>query len=403
MPDPIQRPVIMVLASTYPRWQGDPEPGFVHELCKRLVATLDVIVLTPAAPGAASSETLDGVQVHRYRYAPAAWQTLVHGGGIVGNIKRHPWKIFLLPGFLVGLWLASRQLIRRHRIDAVHAHWVIPQGLLGALLKRPLLVTAHGADVFALRGRVFDWMRQWVVRRAAHVTAVSASLAQALAPVASSKLSVLPMGIDLKKFVRSETSRDSNVLLFVGRLVEKKGMRHLLDAMPAILQAQPEVELWIVGFGPELSALRQQSEHLGLSHRVRFMGAMSQSELPALYQRATLFVAPFVEAANGDREGLGLVVAEAMACGCPVVIGNVGGVGDLIGDQGDRGRLVDARSPLALAEAITTLLRDPARREVMGAKAEEFVRAHFGWDAIAAAYGRILRDVADRVASSEEP
>ena len=94
------RPRLLVLASTYPRWQDDPEPAFVHELSKRLVPDFDVLVLTPHAPGAAVEETMEGVRVVRYRYAPARFETLVSSGGIVGNLRAARWKWLLVPLFL---------------------------------------------------------------------------------------------------------------------------------------------------------------------------------------------------------------------------------------------------------------------------------------------------------------
>jgi glycosyltransferase involved in cell wall biosynthesis len=180
--------------------------------------------------------------------------------------------------------------------------------------------------------------------------------------------------------------------LFVGRLVEKKGLRYLLDAMPAIIARDSRAELLVVGFGPELPALREQAARLGIEGQVRFVGAVSQEDLPQFYRNATVFVAPFVEASNGDREGLGLVVAEAMACGCPVVVGNVGGASDLLGG-GDNGLLVDARKPSALAAAIVELLVDEERRLLMASRGAAFVRTNFGWDAIAARYAALLKRV----------
>ena len=104
---------LLVLTSTYPRWPNDREPGFVHELCKRLTGDFDVTVLSPHASGAMVEEIMDGVSVRRYRYAPASWETLVNNGGIVTNLKRQPWKWLLVPGFLLVQAWAVWRLIRR--------------------------------------------------------------------------------------------------------------------------------------------------------------------------------------------------------------------------------------------------------------------------------------------------
>jgi hypothetical protein len=125
-----RKPRLLVLASTYPRWPGDPEPAFVHELARRLVDAFEVTVLCPHAAGAATRETFDGVQVLRYRYAPAALESLVNDGGIVANLKRHRWKWLLLPTFVGALAWRAWRLVRRERPAVVHAHWLIPQGVV---------------------------------------------------------------------------------------------------------------------------------------------------------------------------------------------------------------------------------------------------------------------------------
>src|SRR5689334_22160597 len=94
-------PRLLVLATTYPRWPGDPEPGFVHELSKRLADRFRVVALVPHAPGAKRRECMDGVEVVRYRYAPQRMETLVNDGGIVANLRRAKWKLLLVPGFVL--------------------------------------------------------------------------------------------------------------------------------------------------------------------------------------------------------------------------------------------------------------------------------------------------------------
>ncbi|HTH09438.1 MAG TPA: glycosyltransferase, partial [Acidovorax sp.] len=145
---------LLVLASTYPRWAGDPEPGFVHELAKRMTDRFRVIALVPHTGGARAREMLEGVEVHRYRYAPKRWETLVNDGGIVANLKRDRWKHLLVPGFVLAQAWCAWRLLRRERVDVIHAHWLVPQGLIAALLRylpgraAPFLVTSHGADLF---------------------------------------------------------------------------------------------------------------------------------------------------------------------------------------------------------------------------------------------------------------
>jgi glycosyltransferase involved in cell wall biosynthesis len=391
---PLDKPRLLVLASTYPRWAEDVEPGFVHELTRRLTDSFEVSVITPHAPGALSEQMLDGVHIQRYRYAPLRWETLVHGGGIVTNLKRSPWKLALVPGFIAMQWWAVRRALKRAPVAVVHAHWLLPQGLVVRALgeRAPAyVVTSHGADLFALRGEWFARLRRAVVARAAAVTVVSAAMReQVLHETPTAAVEVLPMGVDtVQRFTPDSTQpREPAELLFVGRLVEKKGLRHLLDALPAVLVRHPATRLTIAGFGPEQASLQQQVQRLGLQAHVNFLGAVAQSQLPALYRRASLFVAPFVKAQGGDQEGLGLVVAEAMACGCPVLVGDVPAVHDLV--SGETGVIVAAVDTAGLAAAIDAVLIDPAGAAARAERARARVLAHFGWDAVAANYRAVL-------------
>ncbi|WP_298435518.1 glycosyltransferase [Ottowia sp.] len=397
-------PVLLVLASTYPRWPADPEPGFVHELSRRLTERYRVIVLCPHAPGAKPRETMDGVEVVRYRYAPERWETLVNDGGIVTNLKRARWKLLLVPGFVLGqAWVAWR-LMRRERVDVIHAHWLIPQGLIAALLpwlpgwRVSYVVTSHGADLYALKGRLLDGIKRFVARRAAAATVVSSAMRERLAAlgVPAAHIHVLPMGVDLSERFTPDPSvpRSQHEILFVGRLVEKKGLRHLIAALPQVLEGVPDAFLTIVGFGPEEAALRQQVHTLGLQAKVHFLGAVAQTRLPALYRRAALFVAPFVQAESGDQEGLPVALMEAVACGCPVVAGDVAGIEDLLGRMKPY-ICVDARNAEMLASCICSRLIDSSTAGLHAQAVLEEASRRVDWNRIAAGYARLIAQADD--------
>ena len=281
-------PCLLVLASTYPRWSSDSEPGFVHELAKRLTSRFRVLVLCPHSPGAPHYDLLDGVEVVRYRYAPECLETLVNNGGIVTNLKRHRLKHLLVPGFvLMQLWNAWR-ICRREEVAVIHAHWLVPQGLTAACLgflsrgAPKFLLTSHGADLFALRARPLQSIKRIILRRATQITAVSQAMLPSLAALgaAGDKVSVASMGVDMTKdFVpNGQVERSVNELLFVGRLVEKKGVRYLIEALPKVRHLLPAVTLTIAGFGPEEAFLKSRVHQLGLNSAVKFLGAVPQKE-----------------------------------------------------------------------------------------------------------------------------
>ncbi len=393
------RPHLLVLASTYPRWGGDHEPGFVHELCKRLVARFDVTVLTPHAPGAARRECLDGVEIRRFRYAPQRLQTLVHGGGMLANLRRARWKWALLPGFMLAQCWSAWRIARELRVDIVHAHWVLPQGLVACLLRSAGIVptyalTAHGADLHGLRGAWAQALKRRVIRHAAALSTVSAALrdeAAALTPLGP-PAQVIPMGADLReRFVPDGgVPRQHDELLFVGRLVEKKGVAVLLEAFKLLREARPQLRLRIIGHGPLTGELQARADELGLSAAVVFDGPRTPAELPALLHAATLLIVPSVRTAGGDQEGAPVVLMEAAGCACPIVASDLPGIRELVGDALAPAMLAAPGSAEALAEAIERVLDDPRAALSRAAALRERCMALVDWAPVAAAYARWL-------------
>src|SRR5215211_5643100 len=149
---------VLCVTSNLPRWAGDSTTPFVLHLAADLAALgWEVEALAPHAEGAATSEVLEGVPVHRFRYLwTDAAQTVCYSGGALVNLRRSPANRFKLPALVAAEWAALTRRGGSGRYDLVHAHWVLPQGLVATVPRRrvPVVVTAHGGDVFGLRGRV---------------------------------------------------------------------------------------------------------------------------------------------------------------------------------------------------------------------------------------------------------
>jgi glycosyltransferase involved in cell wall biosynthesis len=388
------RTSILVLTSTFPRWKGDVEPPFVHELARRLTGSFDVHVLAPHAPGSKRREILDGVHVHRFRYGPSILERLAYQGGILSNLKKSPALFGLVPFFLAAQLLAVIHVLMRQPIQVIHAHWIFPQGVI-ALLARTLtrsrakvLCTSHGGDLYGLKGAVFSRVNKMVADACDHLTVVSHSMRVDLMKlgVESRKVSVIPMGVDLRRrFVPPSVPSRAESLLFVGRLVEKKGLRYLLEAMPEILKRFPHAHLTVVGDGPSRLELEKLASSLGLRARVRFLGALKNEELPAIYHKAGVVVFPSMVSDDGDREGFGLVLVEALGCGCACVVTDLPAMMDIV--QNNRTALVvRQKKPGELADAISTMLSNAGLRSAMAAEGRNHVLKRFDWDIIAEHY-----------------
>jgi len=228
-----KQPKILVLTTTFPRWRGDTDPPFVFELCRRLAKDFDIIVLAPHFPGSPSEESMGGLRVVRFRYFFEPWEKLAYGsgGGILARIRINPFWGLLIPFLVAGQMLVTIRLLRRERFDLIHAHWLVPQALTVIIARAlsgrdiPLLATAHGGDLYGLRGRLMDRLRGFVLSKTAAVTVVSRAMAEDLvrAGAPREKVRVIPMGTDLSDmFCPGDVERDPRQVLFVGRLVEKK-------------------------------------------------------------------------------------------------------------------------------------------------------------------------------------
>lgn len=357
----MNREKLLVTASTFPRWEGDTEPRFILDLCSHMTDEFDVTVLVPAAPGAKARECMEGVNVIRYHYFPIhKWETLCYPGAIVPRIKEKKVRVFLVPFLFAALWLNLFKLLPQY--DVVHAHWLIPQGIVQSFFKKPYIVTGHGGDVASLNRGIFKWLKIRCLKKAVYVTVVSEHLRcliKELTPEVEPH--VISMGVDTKKFGKQYYvpnyfgQGEKKVVLFVGRLAEKKGVSYLIEAMKYV-----DAILVVIGDGPLKGQLRRQADEVNNSvgtTKIKFWGSKTHDELKKIYASADVFVMPSVTAKNGDREGLGLVILEAMASGIPVVASNSGGISDLV-QNGANGFLCREKDSADLGEKINKLLLD---------------------------------------------
>lgn len=262
------------------------------------------------------------------------------------------------------------RVLERFRPVLMHAHFALDGAAALPLQKQlhvPLVVTLHGYDATTTdealhqiaAGRVFLRRRRELRERARFFICVSEHIHQQALErgVPEGKIRVLPIGVDLNLFapdpLRSR-SRDP-IVLFVGRLVEKKGCEYLIRAMARVESRYPEAKLLIVGDGPLLDPLRSQASTT--LRNCTFLGAQPPNVVRDLMHRASLIAAPSIVASNGDTEGLPITLCEAQAIGLPIVAFHGPGVAEAVVEN-ETALLVRSRDEAGLAEAITTLLSD---------------------------------------------
>ena len=394
MTSPSSRPRLVVSASTFPARAGDGTPSFVRDLAVGMADAFDPLLVVPAVPGAAAEEEGDGIRVKRYRFFWRRWEDLADGA-ILENVRSRKSRVLQVPFFLIAQFFAMRRAVRRHQPAVIHAHWIIPQGIVARLAapRVPMVVTTLGGDLYALNDPFSRALKRRVLRRAAAVTVMSEDMRQrAIALGANPDTThVMPMGAATKSFAAAADAapreRSTTVeLLAVGRLVEKKGFGVLLNALRSLDSRQ--WHLTVVGDGPLRSALEEAASGLP----VTFAGQLSRAELAAADAAADIAVFPSVRAASGDQDGLPVALLEAMAAGCAVVVSDLPGLADAVVD-GESGLVATSGDSDALAGALERLLTDRLATERLGAGARE--RAiEFDVENVARGYAALLTEIA---------
>lgn len=389
------KPRLLVLASTYPATPGDGTPSFVRDLSLAMAKAFDIEVLVPAVPGGARRESDGGLTVTRFRYFWKRWEDLADGA-ILENVRARRSRLLQVPCLLIAEHIAVRRAIRRNRPDAIHAYWIIPQGLVARLAARgiPTVVTTLGGDLYALRSGAARRVKRGVVRHAAAVTVMNEEMREIVEALGGrpAAVSVMPMGFDLSSLATGSRRplRSSVSVLFVGRLVEKKGLAVLLAA----LREHPPQSPWrltVVGDGP----LRAELEMTAATMPVSFVGQLGRPDLSNAYATADIAIFPSVRAASGDQDGLPVALLEAMGSGCAVIASDLPGLSDAI-ERDVSGILVAPGDSAALADAIALLADNPGQRQRLGERAAARAR---GFDVTSVARG--YRDLLVKVVESK--
>jgi glycosyltransferase involved in cell wall biosynthesis len=384
---------VLVIATTFPRWENDQEPPFVYDLCRNLPDELDIHVLAPHAPGAKEQETWGKIKITRFPYFfPKNLQKLCYEGGIIPNLKANWLARLQLPFFLIALPIRLIKMTSGNKFDLIHCHWLIPQGFFCALIKIfrgiPYILTAHGGDVYSFKNiPCVGSLIKFALKHSTICTVNSqATKNKVLKNRKNSNIQVIPMGVDLDKFnpknfnheIRASIGSENLLLLGVGRLALKKGFNFLIDAMPQITQEIPGARLVIIGFGPQKEQLKKQIQELNLSSSVSLIGGKSGKELRDWFASADIFIGPSIVTPDGDTEGQGVVFLEAMASGTAVIASDVGGIKDIVRDEFS-GLLVPEKKIQAIAEKTIQLAKDKTKRNKLIQNALEMVRSDYSW------------------------
>ena len=407
-----RRPRVLVTASTFPRWTGDTLPTFVLDQVTRLSREhpeLRFHLLAPHDPGAAKLERMGRIVVHRFQYCwPESFQRLVYPS-ILPNLTARRWLLAQVPFLFFFEFLATWRLSRRLSPIHLYSHWFCPQGvttgLVGLLLRIPHSCTSHAVDVEVM------WKLPWLgrrivrglVRRMEAVHVVSEPCRERLRAFfdeeewldVSRAVLRAPMGVDVEAIGRRSGPVEElkerhglaqrTVILFLGRLVPKKGVAHLVSAFAGLAAEREGLELVIAGDGPEAADLRKEAAASGVGDRIRFFGHVQGDRKRELLQLCDMLVIPSVVTHDGDAEGLPVVLLEGLATGRICLTTEASGASDVL-TNGRDGFLLGSASSAALAAGMERILAftDTERHRVSGEA--RLTAARYDWSELTPLY-----------------
>lgn len=380
---------VLVIGSVYPRFHEDAEVPWLRTSIAHLKkAGLDIQVLAPAYKGLKSHE-IDGIRVNRFRYAPASWEMLTHEEGAPSKMANKPWLQLLAIPYIISGFFKCIKICRKWRPDIIHAHWPFPHAYiaLGAakLFKIPLVLNFHGAELLLIRKK--KWVKpllKFAIGQAQAVFANSSFTAGKIKALRNVDVEWSPYGTTLETGTGNAEPHPINSkfkILFVGRHIERKGIRYLIEAAKYLPRDQFEIR--IVGVGDLTEELKKLASESATpdSAEIIFTGKLSPEALANEYKSANVFTLPAIVDSKGDTEGLGVVLIEAMELGLPIVASNVGGIPDVVID-GETGILVPEKDPEALANAYKRLAAEPELVKHLLAGAQKRIHECFTWDGI---------------------
>jgi glycosyltransferase involved in cell wall biosynthesis len=385
---------ILMVTSSYPKYPGDVTAPFIESIARGVAARgHEVDVVLPAHPELRRGAS-EPVRFFPYEYAPRPqWSRWGYAQSLRADVGLRGAAWLLAPLAAAALRGAVGGRLTERRYDAAHVHWVVPSGALVSDIlsahRMPTVMSLHGSDVFvAERLLPARLLARRALRRAGAVTACSSDLrARALrlgAPASRSR--VVPYGVDALAFspaVRTDGLRarlgvpeDALFVLGLGRLVEKKGFRHLLEAVARV----PGAHVAIAGEGDLAGELRAQAQAVRAA--ASFPGALDRGAVAAALAAADVVAVPSVVDRAGNVDGLPNALLEALAAGRAVVASRVAGIPDVVED-GANGLLVPPADPAALAGALRRLQEEPDTRRRLGEEARRRAQALLSWDAAA--------------------
>ena len=408
---------IGILASNAPRFKGDYFSPWLLELGYNLSQEYDsaVVVIAPHYPGTKQFELIDGIEMHRFKYMPESLELLGYGRYFphesIGNRNKvklfstYICNSFLMLFLLSYMFINTIKICKKEKIDILFSHWIFPCGLIGLfaakILKVEPILKIYGTDLVFMKKFKLTWLGRWILNSYSKIVANSEytkNVALSFGINDIEKIKVIPEGVyppksieneELDKLRRKHGINNEKIIFSVHRLIPLKGTEYLIKAASLVVKEYPDVKFIIAGEGPMRTELESLIEELNLADNVILTGFIPEERLPLYYALCDIYVISSIKDEEGNTEGLGVPVIEAMSYGKPVIGFDVGGPKYTIKD-GINGFSVKEKDWQVMGEKILELLKDEGLREKFGEKGREIYYEEYTWDGVVEEYKKVI-------------
>jgi glycosyltransferase involved in cell wall biosynthesis len=361
----------------------------IHELGKRLVNKgCEINLITPAPDGTSRYEQESGMHIHSV-FIPAEI--------LLMNPQHYYGRLFPPPITQMSILKKVMKSNKEKEFDILHQFHVFYLGAASVfakkVLRKPLVTSLMGWDTYdpihPLSKFLDPYLAHIMNSSDVVVSPVERTIIHAKHQGCKKEIKIIPHGVDTMRFnvnvngsiqrKKLGVEKDDIVVLSVQRLFQRKGMEYLVYAIPTAIRENPHMKFVIIGEGPEKAKLKELAKTLKVNERIIFLGFVSSEELPKYYAACDVFALPSL------YEQFGIVLAEAMACGKPVVSTEVGAIPEVV-ENGKTGLLAEPKNPKQFAEALLKLASDENLRRKMGEEGRKKVEKEYDWDIIAEKY-----------------
>lgn len=333
---------ILVLCTTYPRDKNDASSIFLKTLYESIANNNTSVHIRIVAANDSTRNSYESgniiLGIKRFNYWFRKFQTLAYKDAVMSNLNSNPFRLLLVPFFILGMLITGLKEAYKFKPDIVHAHWALPCGIVGVIIKYifkcQLIVTSHGGDVYGFTKGIGSFLLRWIYKRTDIINPVSQPLKEEILSITKGKevekMWVQSMGVDPTKFYYIPNSKtlidfdeEKKLLLFVGRLSEVKGLEVLLNALVGL--KENNWECWIIGDGNLKEKIEMDIAQKDLKQKVKLIGSIPNDQLKTYYSASDILLIPSAPAVGG-QEGLPVTLMEGLLCKCSIIASTIGGM-----------------------------------------------------------------------------